>query len=203
MKHHSSMLVMALVGLIFATSPYGIRAQSKTDCGFSTEVTAAAVIEACTLLIGTDLSSADAYRWRAEAHLKRSDFTRALADYDKSIEIKTDDYTSILRANALLKRASLFADKKQYEEALADYSRVVESYPSWAGGYGVRGSVFMMKGDYQKALLDLNRAIELEPRYRTAYRLRSYTHKELGNYARFAADALKSESMPDFLVEMK
>lgn len=50
----------------------------------------------------------------------------------------------------------------QYAEAIPDFSKLVELYPTWAGSYLLRGSCYFRAGDKEHALMDLRKYKELE-----------------------------------------
>ncbi len=50
----------------------------------------------------------------------------------------------------------------QYSEAISDFSKLVELYPTWGGYYQVRGLCSFRAGDKENALVDLKKYKELE-----------------------------------------
>ena len=53
--------------------------------------------------------------------------------------------------------------RKQFDRAIADFSRALEIDEHDPGAYHNRGCAYMMKGQYQKAIDDISRSIELDP----------------------------------------
>ena len=58
---------------------------------------------------------------------------------------------------------------KEYEKAIADYSKAIELDPNDAHAYDNRGVCYSDLKEYEKALADLNTAIELYPNYANPY----------------------------------
>jgi tetratricopeptide (TPR) repeat protein len=63
---------------------------------------------------------------------------------------------------AYLHRGVAHEDKREYDRAVADYSKAIELDPS-ADAYYYRGSVYRKKGDFDRALADFSEVIRLTP----------------------------------------
>ncbi|MEW5939717.1 MAG: tetratricopeptide repeat protein, partial [Chloroflexota bacterium] len=50
----------------------------------------------------------------------------------------------------------------QYAEAIPDFSKLVELYPTWGGYYQLRGLCYFRTGDKEHALTDLRKSKEFE-----------------------------------------
>ena len=66
-------------------------------------------------------------------------------------------------------RGLAYADKEDYDRAIADYDKALELDPKDATAYNNRGFTYDKKGDYDKAIADYNKALELDPKDATAY----------------------------------
>lgn len=66
-------------------------------------------------------------------------------------------------AAALARRGTGFAGRRDFEHALADFTRASELEPGNAEYLYLRGQVHAQKGDADKAMTDFNRALELKP----------------------------------------
>jgi tetratricopeptide (TPR) repeat protein len=61
-------------------------------------------------------------------------------------------------------------EKKDYDEAIACFTKAIEAHPKHAASYRDRGDAFLQKSKYDKALADLNEAIRLDPKDAVAHR---------------------------------
>ena len=59
--------------------------------------------------------------------------------------------------------------KGQYDEAISDYTRVLEMNPRDSKAYNNRGIVYGKKGQYDRTILDFTKAIEIDPRDAEVY----------------------------------
>lgn len=98
-----------------------------------------------------------AWRARGIAHYKSARYDRALADFDRALEIAPRS------ADAWLARGTLFMRTAQTERALADFDRAVELDPRHFEALGRRCVVRMRLQRLAEALADCRRAAELWP----------------------------------------
>ena len=59
-------------------------------------------------------------------------------------------------------RAAIWAESKEYDKAIADYSEVIRRDPQVIPAYFGRAAVEGEKGEVDKAIADLGTAIQLE-----------------------------------------
>jgi tetratricopeptide (TPR) repeat protein len=59
------------------------------------------------------------------------------------------------------RRGTAYASKKEYDRAIADYTKAIEIDPQHVGAYNDRGIAYTNKGDYENAIADVTRAVEL------------------------------------------
>ena len=64
-------------------------------------------------------------------------------------------------AIAYHRRGTAYASKKEYDQAIADYTKALEIDPKYVGAYNDRGLAYTSKGDYERAIADVTRAVEL------------------------------------------
>lgn len=121
---------------------------------------------------------ADAYASRGDAHRALDDAQRAVADYTASLKKRWN-------ARVTQKRAQLYFEQGNVQNALTDYDTVIKQQPS-AVAYYTRGNVYLklyIQGDKDRlkpALTDLDQAITLETRFARAYMSRGRVHEYLG-----------------------
>ena len=64
-------------------------------------------------------------------------------------------------AIAYHRRGTAYASKKEYDRAIADYTKALEIDPKHISAYNDRGLAYTSKGDYERAIADVTRAVEL------------------------------------------
>ena len=81
-------------------------------------------------------------------------------------------------------RALSYANKRRYDEAIADYTTAINADPSHPHAYNNRGILFYeRKNDLNRAKADYDKAIELDPAYAFAYNNRGNIFNDLKNPA--------------------
>ncbi|ABM79600.1 tetratricopeptide repeat-containing S1 family peptidase [Prochlorococcus marinus] len=81
---------------------------------------------------------------------------------------------------------------KDYQGAIADYSKALEINPEDANTFNNRGNAKHGLGDYQGAISDYTKAIELDPQHALAYDNRGYSKHDLKDYQAAIADYNKA-----------
>ena len=92
------------------------------------------------------------------------------------IKLNPDD------AYAYWGRGRAYADKDEFDKAIADYSTALELKSDFANIYYDRGRAKAIKEDYDAAIEDFSNAIELDPTYIEAYHTRGITYNYKGDY---------------------
>ena len=72
-------------------------------------------------------------------------------------------------AEAYSSRGLAYRSKRQFEEAVRDFSEAIRLYPTWAYAYFERGWTYQLKGDPDKAIPDYQEAIRHDTNYGWAY----------------------------------
>jgi len=103
-----------------------------------------------------------------------------LAMSDLGVLIEDDSANSKIRANALIKRASLFIQqcKDPVQDPLkahADFSKAVEIDPDNSDIYHHRGQVHLLTEQIDNAADDFKKAVDLNPEFPVAYVQKLYT----------------------------
>jgi TonB family protein len=96
------------------------------------------------------------YQTRADLNLGKGEYTLALADYDKAVELKSDE------AVAFLNRGKTHYNMKAFDKAGADYNKAIELDPKGSRAYFNRGVLFERLGNFEKAVVDYQKAVELD-----------------------------------------
>ena len=95
-------------------------------------------VQSCTALIKSGRlrrkDRADAYNNRGVAYGGKGDYDRAIADFDKAIQLKPD------YADAYDNRGVAYGSKGDYDRAIADYDKAIQLKPDYADAYYNRGA---------------------------------------------------------------
>jgi tetratricopeptide (TPR) repeat protein len=122
------------------------------------------------------------YRFgRAQRHLWKREFTSAVLQSSKAIEI---DPT---RTGAYIIRGRAYLALEEFDKAISNLTKAIELDPAYATNYINRGRAFRMTGQHDLAISDLSKAIELAPRG-GAYVERGNAYREKGQYYWAIAD---------------
>ena len=108
-------------------------------------------------------------------------FTRAIADFDKVLELQPDNI------DALILRGDAYSQLGQAGRALVDLNRAVADAPDNAQAVLHRGVAQGRRGEDRLALADYDQAIKLNPRYVDALVNRAAVHAAAGR----PADAIR------------
>jgi Flp pilus assembly protein TadD len=65
-------------------------------------------------------------------------------------------------------RGIAYADKRDYDRAIADYNQAIRLNPN-SSAYNNRGAAYYNKGNKTQAWADYNKALELDPNNTTAW----------------------------------
>ncbi len=92
---------------------------------------------------------------RGVAYMNKGDFTNAIRDFTKAIELQPDN------AFAFNNRAFVYKNKGNFDDAIKDYSEVIRLKPDFSVAYYGRGFSYQAKGEKEKALADYKKALSL------------------------------------------
>lgn len=87
------------------------------------------------------------------------DYLGAVADYNKAIQLGSEDFT------AYLNRANMKVELKNYRSALDDYNKAIDLNPQSATTYYARGMAKEKVKDLEGALNDYNKALDFDPSF--------------------------------------
>ena len=194
-------VVMAILPLrpVFAQTQQQLNWCLHKDDAFSPALR----IDGCTATIrsgrqsGKDLSRV--FYNRGIAYAKKSQYDRAIADFNQAIRLDPD---SIF---ALNNRGAAYARKGQYDDAIADFNEAIRINASYAITYNNRGIAYAKKGQYDRAIEDFDQAIRFDPKDTSAFKNRSLTKQLMGNTVGAnteVANALKNRSLTEQMKEL-
>ena len=96
-------------------------------------------------------------------------------------------------------RGICYSQMKEYNLALADFTRCLELDPDWAWAFSERGRVYLQLKEFDKAIKDCSNAIKYKPNYFHGYLIRAYAYQESGDHKKARVDfenALKLTGSP-------
>ena len=102
------------------------------------------------------------YQTRADQSAGKGEYTLALADYNKALEMKGDNPV------AYLGRGKTHFNLKSYDLSVKDFDKALELNPKDAVAFLNRGVSYERLGDSKKAIGDYQRAVDLDPSNETA-----------------------------------
>ncbi|HEX6126098.1 MAG TPA: TonB family protein [Pyrinomonadaceae bacterium] len=97
------------------------------------------------------------YQTRADQNAGKGEFTLALADYTKSLEMKSDN------AAAYLNRGKTHYNLRSYDLSVKDFDKALELNPKDSVAFLNRGISHEKLGDANKAMVDFQKAVDLDP----------------------------------------
>ncbi len=110
---------------------------------------------------------------------------RAISDYSQAIAQKSDDI------DGLSGRALSYASLKEYDRAIADYTKLIATHPMLAPIYvGKRASVYAKKGDYDRAIADATEELKIGHPFFPAIKFyrRAMIYEAKGDFSHAASD---------------
>lgn len=88
-------------------------------------------------------------------------------------------------------QGDLYLRKRNYDDAISEYTKAIELNFQWAKVYEGRGRAYLYKSEYNKAISDFTKAIELDPQYARAYANRSTAYEHEGMHEEAISDHKK------------
>lgn len=144
------------------------------------------VIEKSTRLLAIAPKSADVYILRGASFMIKGEKEKAINDFSQGLQFGLSPQMEIA---ARKMRAIVLFQTKKYDEAIPDYSFLIQKESSDFRGYVQRGWCFFYKGNHQAAIADFDSSLKLSPQEKGIRRYRAISHYRLGNYEKAVEDA--------------
>ncbi len=136
-------------------------------------------------------NNAALYAWRARAHGPLGDTDLVFFYIEKAIAI---DH---LLAISYFVRGRAWAEKKEYNKAIEDYTKAINLGNKFFHTYVNRGVMWSDKKEYDKAIEDFNKAIELNEKISFVYINRGVAWFYKKEYQKAIADYTKAIALDD------
>lgn len=153
--------------------------------------TSEVAIAACTRIISTGSSSASdlalVYSVRGLHFEQRKEFGKALADFDRAIQLDPNN------AAPYGGRGAVYLEQGEYDRAISAFGEAIRRQPptathAAATDYSLRGDAYTRKDQYDRALRDYNSAIKINPTSEIAFAGRGQAYFQMGDYDRAIED---------------
>jgi tetratricopeptide (TPR) repeat protein len=135
-------------------------------------------ISGCTSLIearqGTTRTLATAYNNRGNAYTARSDYDRAIADFDQSIKLNP------AYVKPLNNRGVAYLRKGEYDLAIEAFDEAITLNPNYGEAFANRAGAHLKKHEFDRAARDYDAAIGLDPNLKAVRSGRCWTRAILG-----------------------
>jgi serine/threonine protein kinase/Tfp pilus assembly protein PilF len=92
------------------------------------------------------------------------------------------------RAEGHFEKGEAFANQKNYDMAILEYTEAIKLRPGHVNAYNSRGRAHEMKGEFDSAIADYTQAIAINPYSSFAYANRGFVHNEKREYDKAIAD---------------
>jgi len=125
------------------------------------------------------------------AYAKQGNFTEAILDFTKAIEINPND------AAAYNNRGNSYDKQGNLIQSMSDFTKAIEINPKYAEAYNNRGTAYIKQGNLTKAITDYTRAIEINSNdvIASAYSNRAAAYYIEKEYDNAWADVHKAEGL--------
>jgi tetratricopeptide (TPR) repeat protein len=111
----------------------------------------------------------------------------------RAVEVDTKD------ADYYVNRGNAFADKKEYDRAIADYDKAIELDPQNAYAYNGRADTLREAGKPAQGLPDAERALQLDPNNAEFWDTRAQIFAALGRKQEAIADYRRAVELDPYM----
>jgi tetratricopeptide (TPR) repeat protein len=133
---------------------------------------------------GADESARD-YHDRGMRAAETKAFDLAISCFDRAIALKPE---VLVLSSAYANRGVMYAEKGNYQKALADLTMACQLTPLDSRRYFNRACVYEHQNENEKAIADLTQALSLTPDYSAARRNRAAVYFRAGKYSQAIED---------------
>lgn len=194
----------------------------RTGCAYFDKKNYGAALDHLSKAVEIDARAKD-YNMRGRCFARLKDFSSALMDYGKAIELKPDyasayhnrgiaynrlkDYDAAVSdletalsldpklTGAYFELGNAYARLDEHEAAIEAYTTYLASNPKDEKAYYNRGVSCYNIGEYQTAAENFSQAILLNVKYGKAYKMRALTYRKMGSEEQARQDLQKARSL--------
>lgn len=153
--------------------------------------------------IRLDASFTYAYYHRAHARMKldlKDPQNKAINDLTKALQLglKSADVEE-----AYISRGDIWFEKKQYDNAITDYSEMIRRFPKHDTPYYRRAKVWKAKGNLDKAIADYTALIRMNAKDERAFLFRGNARLEKGDDTKAASDFAEAMRLDPYFAKEK
>ncbi len=130
--------------------------------------------------------TAEDYNNRGTDYYNQNNFTQAMSDFNKALEINPNC------APAYSNRGFLYDKQGNFTQAITDYNKALEIDSNYAPAYNNRGALYEKQGNLTQAMFDYNKAIKINPNYEPAYNNRGALYEKQDNLTLAISDCTKA-----------
>lgn len=117
------------------------------------------------------------YANRARIYVRQGNLEKALNEYNKAINLSTDNAAAYYS-----NRSAIYAALGNYQKASADADKAISLEPDFGLHYYRKARLFYIKKDYEIALSFLNQAVNKSPQFSPSRVLRGEIYAHQGNF---------------------
>jgi len=126
--------------------------------------------------------------------ISKRDFKKVIDICNEALKVEPDFVVFYTRGYA-------YAELKEFERAIEDFSKAIELDPNDAEAYYNRGLAYAKLGKYEQAIKDYDKAIELNPALADAYYNRGVAYVKLNKHEQAIEDFSKAIELNPALAE--
>ena len=176
--------LLAMVGFVAFSAAGTHMAFAATDD--------AAIVAESSAILKKDPKNLEARTKRAAAAVNLGDYTSALADLDLLVVQDPTAQTFSNRGNAYMRRGDAEGSSRDYDAAIADFSKSIELGSKNAYVFYFSGTTKVKRGKVDDGLADISKAIKLDSKNVWFYFSRGDAYFDKGNYKAAIADWKKA-----------
>ncbi|MDR1810883.1 MAG: tetratricopeptide repeat protein [Prevotella sp.] len=110
------------------------------------------------------------YNNRGKEYSNKGYSEKAIADYNKAIQLYPDAYNN---------RGDYYAYRGDFERAIDNYNKAIDLNPDYTAAIYSRGQAYAQMEEHENAIADYNKALNDDPTSAKLYYLRGISHQKL------------------------